>query len=123
PRTAALRDLQPISMHGVAIARYRPPTHMIGAHEQWLAALLELLEAENELTRRSYELARRRQELPWVRVDKEYRLETDEGSASLADLFRGCSQLLVHHFMSGQYIQLTAASTTAFNVVRSDTLK
>ena len=60
-----------------------------------------LLEAEKELTRRSDELARRRQELPWVRIDKEYRFETDEGSASLADLFRGRSQLLVYHFMFG----------------------
>ncbi|SDL72307.1 Predicted dithiol-disulfide oxidoreductase, DUF899 family [Modicisalibacter muralis] len=75
--------------------------HMIGTREEWLAARLELLEAEKELTRRSDELARRRQELPWVRVDKEYRLETDEGSASLADLFRGRSQLLVYHFMFG----------------------
>src|SRR5439155_19437959 len=61
----------------------------------------ELLKAEKELTRRSDELARRRQELPWVRIDKEYRFETDEGSASLADLFRGRSQLLVYHFMFG----------------------
>ena len=60
-------------------------THMTGTREEWLAARLELLEAEKELTRRSDELARRRQELPWVRVDKEYRFETDEGSASLAD--------------------------------------
>ena len=64
-------------------------------------ARLELLDAEKELTRRSDELARRRQELPWVRADKEYRFETDEGSASLADLFRGRSQLLVYHFMFG----------------------
>ena len=76
-------------------------THMTGTREEWLAARLELLEAEKELTRRSDELARRRQELPWVRVDKEYRFETDEGSASLADLFRGRSQLLVYHFMFG----------------------
>ena len=75
--------------------------HMTGTREEWLAARLELLEAEKELTRRSDELARRRQELPWVRVDKEYRFETDEGSASLADLFRGRSQLLVYHFMFG----------------------
>ena len=75
--------------------------HRIGTREEWLAARLELLEAEKELTRRSDELARRRQELPWVRVDKEYRFETDEGSASLADLFRGRSQLLVYHFMFG----------------------
>jgi predicted dithiol-disulfide oxidoreductase (DUF899 family) len=56
---------------------------------------------EKELTRRSDELARRRQELPWVRIDNEYRFETDEGSASLADLFGGRSQLLVYHFMFG----------------------
>src|SRR5574342_333284 len=75
--------------------------HMTGTRQEWLSARLELLEAEKELTRRSDELARRRQELPWVRVDKEYRFETDEGSASLADLFRGRSQLLVYHFMFG----------------------
>ena len=75
--------------------------HMTGTREEWLAARLELLKEEKELTRRSDELARRRQELPWVRVDKEYRFETDEGSASLADLFRGRSQLLVYHFMFG----------------------
>jgi len=74
---------------------------MTGTRKEWLAARLELLEAEKELTRRSDELARRRQELPWVRVDKEYRFETDEGSASLADLFRGRSQLLVYHYMFG----------------------
>jgi predicted dithiol-disulfide oxidoreductase (DUF899 family) len=75
--------------------------HMTGTREEWLAARIELLKAEKELTRRSDELARRRQELPWVRIDKEYGLETDEGIASLADLFRGRSQLLVYHFMFG----------------------
>jgi predicted dithiol-disulfide oxidoreductase (DUF899 family) len=76
--------------------------HKIGTREEWLAARLELLEAEKELTRRSDELARRRrQELPWVRIDKEYGFETDKGSASLANLFRGRSQLLVYHFMFG----------------------
>lgn len=75
--------------------------HTTGTREEWLAARLELLEAEKELTRRSDEVARRRQALPWVRVDKAYRFETDEGSASLADLFRGRSQLLVYHFMFG----------------------
>src|SRR2546428_13818747 len=75
--------------------------HKTGTREEWLAARLELLEAEKELTRRSDELARRRQELPWVRIGKEYRFETDEGSASLNDLFRGHSQLLVYHFMFG----------------------
>src|SRR5258706_1041608 len=68
---------------------------------EWLAARLELREAEKELTRRSDELARRRQELPWVRLDEQYRFDTDQGSASLADLFRGRSQLLVYHFMFG----------------------
>src|SRR4249920_2578176 len=75
--------------------------HKTGTRDEWLAARLALLEAEKDLTRRSDELARRRQELPWVRIDKEYRFETDEGSGSLADLFRGRSQLLVYHFMFG----------------------
>jgi predicted dithiol-disulfide oxidoreductase (DUF899 family) len=75
--------------------------HMTGTREEWLAARLALIEEEKELTRRGDELARRRQELPWVRVDKEYRFETDEGSASLKDLFKGRSQLLVYHFMFG----------------------
>src|SRR5262245_5661867 len=76
-------------------------TYKTGTREEWLAARLELLEAEKELTRRGDELARRRQELPWVRIDKAYRFETGEGSASLPDLFRGRSQLLVYHFMFG----------------------
>ena len=75
--------------------------HRTGTRKQWLAARLELLQAEKEHTRRGDELARRRQELPWVRIDKEYRFETEQGSASLADLFRGRSQLLVYHFMFG----------------------
>ena len=75
--------------------------HTTGTPEEWLAARLELLEAEKELTRRSDELAEKRQQLPWVRIDKDYRFETDEGSASLADLFRGRSQLLMYHFMFG----------------------
>jgi predicted dithiol-disulfide oxidoreductase (DUF899 family) len=75
--------------------------HLTGTREEWLAARIELLKAEKELTRRSDELALRRQELPWVRIDKQYRFETDEGSASLADLFKGRSQLLVYHFMFG----------------------
>jgi predicted dithiol-disulfide oxidoreductase (DUF899 family) len=75
--------------------------HSTGTREEWLAARLELLQAEKELTRRSDELARQRQDLPWVRIEKEYRFATDEGEASLADLFRGRSQLLVYHFMFG----------------------
>jgi predicted dithiol-disulfide oxidoreductase (DUF899 family) len=75
--------------------------HQIVNREQWLAARKELLEAEKDLTRRNDDLARRRQALPWVRIDKPYRFDTDQGSASLADLFRGRSQLLVYHFMFG----------------------
>ena len=75
--------------------------HQTGTREQWLAARLELLEAEKELTRRGDELSARRQELPWVQVDKDYQFETEAGPASLAELFRGRSQLLVYHFMFG----------------------
>ena len=73
----------------------------LGTREEWLAARLELLEAEKELTRRGDEVARQRRELPWVRVGKDYRFDTDDGPASLAGLFRGRSQLLVYHFMFG----------------------
>ena len=76
-------------------------THTTGTRDEWIAARLELLEAEKELTRRSDEVAQRRQELPWVRLEKGYRFETDEGNASLADLFKGRSQLLIYHFMFG----------------------
>jgi predicted dithiol-disulfide oxidoreductase (DUF899 family) len=75
--------------------------NQVVSRDEWLAARLGLLKEEKELTRRSDALARRRQELPWVRVDKDYRFETDEGSASLADLFKGRSQLLAYHFMFG----------------------
>ena len=75
--------------------------HKIGTRDEWRAARLELLKAEKEHIRRSDELAQRRRDLPWVRVEKEYRFETDEGPASLKDLFRGNSQLLVYHFMFG----------------------
>src|SRR3984893_13382677 len=85
----------------IAKGKGEMPTHTTGTHKEWLAARLDLLKAEKELTRRSDELAQRRQELPWVRIDKEYRFETDEGGASLADLFQGRSQLLVYHFMFG----------------------
>lgn len=76
-------------------------THKTGTREEWIAARLELLQAEKELTRRSDELAQKRQALPWVRIDKAYRFDTDAGPASLADLFGGRSQLLVYHFMFG----------------------
>src|SRR5205809_35599 len=75
--------------------------HKTGTREEWLATRLELLAAEKEHTRRGDELAKRRQELPWVRIEKPYEFGTDEGSASLADLFQGRSQLLIYHFMFG----------------------
>jgi len=75
--------------------------HHIGTHEAWLSARLALLEAEKALTRQSDAVARQRQALPWVRIEKDYRFETEAGSASLADLFQGRSQLLVYHFMFG----------------------
>jgi predicted dithiol-disulfide oxidoreductase (DUF899 family) len=81
--------------------------HKTGTREEWLAARLDLLEAEKDLMQRSDELARRRQGLPWVRIDKDYRFETANGSASLADLFGGRSQLLVYHFMFGYGYRLT----------------
>lgn len=76
-------------------------THKTGTRGEWIAARLVLLDAEKELTRRSDELAQQRQELPWVRIDKAYRFDTEAGPASLADLFGGRSQLLVYHFMFG----------------------
>src|SRR6185312_15775873 len=75
------------------------PHHQIATLEQWLQHRVQLLKEEKELTRRGDELARRRRELPWVLVDKEYRFETAEGSKTLGELFDGCSQLLVYHFM------------------------
>jgi predicted dithiol-disulfide oxidoreductase (DUF899 family) len=87
--------------------------HKTGTREEWLAARLELLEAEKALTRRGDEVARQRQDLPWVRLDKEYRFETDEGTASLADLFNGRSQLLTYHFMFGPDYQAGCPSCSA----------
>src|SRR5262249_32017888 len=75
--------------------------HKTGTREEWLAERLKLLEAEKELTRKSDELAKRRQELPWVKIDKEYHFETNQGKVALQDLFKGRSQLLIYHFMFG----------------------
>src|SRR5437773_3637173 len=77
------------------------PSRRYGSAREWLAARVELLKAEKDLTRRSDELARKRQELPWVRIDKKYRFEPDEGKRRLPDLFRGRSQLLAYHLMFG----------------------
>src|SRR6201985_1773891 len=76
-------------------------THTTGTRQDWLKARLSLLDAQKALTRRSDEVTQQRQQLPWVRIDKEYRFDTDKGSATLADLFSGRSQLLISHFMFG----------------------
>ena len=101
----------------MAESKPRKETHKIVSREEWVAARVRLLKEEKELTRRSDELARRRQELPWVQVDKAYRFATDEGSASLADLFRGRSQLLVYHFMFGP--DFTAGCMTCSTIADS----
>ena len=75
--------------------------HKTATREEWLLQRLDLLKAEKELTRQSDEVARQRQELPWVRVEKDYEFKTDDGTASLKDLFRGRSQLIVYHLMFG----------------------
>lgn len=87
--------------------------HKVVSKEEWLVARLELLEAEKELTRRSDELAARRQSLPWVKIEKDYQFETAEGKVSLADLFRGRSQLLIYHFMFGPEYAAGCPSCTA----------
>ena len=88
-------------------------THTSGTREQWLAARLELLEEEKELTRLSDKVARRRQELPWVPMTKAYRFETEQGTATLGDLFQGRSQLLVYHFMLGPNDAVACPSCSA----------
>jgi len=75
--------------------------HKTGTRDEWIAARLELLAAEKELTRRGDELARQRQQLPWVLIGKDYRFDTDTGTKTLAELFDGRSQLLMYHFMFG----------------------
>ena len=92
--------------------------HQVVSREEWIVARKKLLEAEKDLTWRSDELARKRHELPWVRIDKDYRFETDEGSASLADLFRGRSQLLVYHFMFGPDYKAGCPSCSAITDAR-----
>jgi predicted dithiol-disulfide oxidoreductase (DUF899 family) len=88
-------------------------THTTATREEWLAKRLELLEAEKAHTRRGDELARMRQELPWVAVEKEYRFDTDEGQSTLAELFRGRSQMLVYHLMFGPDYQAACPSCSA----------
>jgi predicted dithiol-disulfide oxidoreductase (DUF899 family) len=88
-------------------------THQTATREAWLAARLELLQAEKALTRSSDEVARQRQALPWVAVEKDYRFETAHGTVALADLFQGRSQLLVYHFMFGPDYQAGCPSCSA----------
>jgi predicted dithiol-disulfide oxidoreductase (DUF899 family) len=87
--------------------------HKIVSRKEWLAARKKLLEVEKALTRRSDEVAQQRQELPWVRIDKDYRFETNEGTVSLADLFKGRSQLLIYHFMYGPDYQAGCPSCSS----------
>lgn len=89
-------------------------THLTGTKQEWESARLELLTAEKELTRRSDELARKRRDLPWVRVDKDYWFDTVDGPASLSDLFQGRSQLLIYHFMFGP--DFTAGCMSCSNI-------
>src|SRR6185436_3040446 len=87
--------------------------HRTGTRDEWLTARRELLEAEKELTHRGDEVARQRQALPWVRVDKEYRFDTDQGPVALRDLFTGRSQLLIYHFMFGPDFKAGCPSCSA----------
>src|SRR5437764_5708225 len=87
--------------------------HQFGTREEWLAARTELLALEKEHTRRGDELARRRRELPWVRIEKDYAFETDEGEMSLPELFDGHSQLLVYHLMLGPSYEAACPSCSA----------
>jgi predicted dithiol-disulfide oxidoreductase (DUF899 family) len=91
--------------------------HEIGTREEWAAAREELLAREKEHTRLGDELARQRRALPWVRVEKEYRFDTDDGTRTLAELFDGRSQLLVYHFMFGP--DYTAGCTTCSSIADS----
>jgi predicted dithiol-disulfide oxidoreductase (DUF899 family) len=104
PNRVAVVTPTPVSSGGIPVRGKEigaMTTHKTGTRAEWRAARLELLKAEKELTHRSDELAKRRQELPWVRIDKPYRFDTDDGAATLADLFKGRSQLLIYHFMLG----------------------
>jgi predicted dithiol-disulfide oxidoreductase (DUF899 family) len=106
---------QPRKKAGMTITENNHATHdpKIVSRNEWLTARLDLLKAEKDLTRRSDELARRRQALPWFRIDKNYKFETDAGSASLADLFCGRSQLLIYHFMFGPDFKAGCPSCSA----------
>src|ERR1700760_156534 len=99
------------------------PTHNTATREEWLGARLQLLEAEKEYTRRGDALAKARQDLPWVRVDKDYVFDTRDGKRSLHDLFGGRSQLIVYHFMFGPTYKAGCPSCSSiadgFNGIRT----
>src|SRR5215211_4439079 len=94
------------------------PEHAVGTQEDWQAKRDELLAEEKELTRGNDELTKKRRELPWVPVEKDYSFETDDGTKSLAELFDGRSQLLIYHFMFGPPYEAgcTACSSIADNL-------
>ena len=87
--------------------------HRIASRDEWLQERVELLKAEKELTRAGDALAKRRQDLPWVKVEKDYEFDTDQGRASLKDLFRGRSQMIVYHFMFGPDFKAGCPSCSA----------
>ena len=87
--------------------------HRIAGRDEWLQERVELLKAEKELTRAGDALAKRRQDLPWVKVEKDYEFDTDQGRASLKDLFRGRSQMIVYHFMFGPDFKAGCPSCSA----------
>ena len=89
------------------------PEHRTATREEWVAARAELLQREKELTRMSDELARQRRELSWVPVEKEYALQTAEGSRTLGELFDGRSQLVVYHFMFGPHYEAGCPSCSS----------
>ena len=93
--------------------------HRIGTREEWLAAREELLDREKEHTRLGDEIAQRRRELPWVRLEKDYRLDTDDGEKALSELFDGRSQLLVYHFMFGPSYDAVAVASQVPGKLRS----
>src|SRR6516164_7895742 len=93
--------------------REKMTTHTMAKRDEWLEARLDLLAAEKDLTRRSDELARLRQQLPWVQVDKMYRFDTDKGGKTLKDLFDGRSHLMIYHFMFGPDYKAGCASCSA----------
>src|SRR5205807_26968 len=117
-RPTAARALRPGTGRARGLHLDRPPrhlprpsavmaTHAVGTRDEWLAIRKDLLKEEKEHMRRGDELARRRQELPWVPIEKDYVFETDDGPKNLAELFDGRSQLLVYHFMFGTGLRVT----------------